>query len=387
VTGTGTGDDQLDVVGELLTARAGYRLDPVVRDRLLRTVADAAKGRKQSLDDYVADLRTDAGALQSLLDSITVQETWFFREPAHFAALVDDVLPGQPGPITIWSAGCANGQEAWSIAMALHEAGRSDCRVLATDVSARALARAVAGQYSDRELRGLSDGRRARFLTVDKGGARINTMLRERVRFIHHNLVTDPVPLPARLCPVVFCRNVMIYLDPEARLTALNRMAGLIPHGGWLFLGFSESLWQITDAFEPVRVGNAFAYRRAGPRRDPERQRPPATKKKPPRRPAVPPPAAVAAAPVTEEPAVDDITSARRAVYECPDDPIAHLHLGLRLEASGDRIAAGRAFAASRAALDRCDPAHIEAALEGWQPSQLAGLLDARLAATSSPRR
>jgi chemotaxis protein methyltransferase CheR len=111
-------DARLDVVGELLSAKAGYRLDPVVRDRLLRTVADAAKGRKQSVDDYVDDLRTDAGALQSLLDSITVQETWFFREPAHFDALVNDVLPGQLGPITIWSAGCANGQEAWSIAMA-----------------------------------------------------------------------------------------------------------------------------------------------------------------------------------------------------------------------------------------------------------------------------
>jgi chemotaxis protein methyltransferase CheR len=379
-------DARLDVVGELLSAKAGYRLDPVVRDRLLRTVADAAKGRKQSVDDYVDDLRTDAGALQSLLDSITVQETWFFREPAHFDALVNDVLPGQLGPITIWSAGCANGQEAWSIAMALHEAGRTDCRVLATDVSARALARAAAGYYSDRELRGLSDGRRARFLTTEKGGARINATLRDRVRFLLHNLVTDPVPIPARQCPVVFCRNVMIYLDPEARLGALDRMARLIPHDGWLFLGFSESLWQVTDAFEPVRVGNAFAYRRTTPRRTAERQRPapPATRKAPRRRPAPPP---AAAAPIQREPVVDEIASARRTVYEQPDDPIAHLHLGLRLEASGDLLAAGRAFAAARSALDRCDPARLEAALEGWQPSQLAGFLDVRLAATAVPRR
>jgi chemotaxis protein methyltransferase CheR len=376
-------DARLDVVGELLAKKAGYRLDPVVRDRLLRTVADAAKGRKQSVEDYVDALRTDAGALQSLLDSITVQETWFFREPAHFDALVNDVLPGQLGPITIWSAGCANGQEAWSIAMALHEAGRTDCRVLATDVSARALARAEAGHYSDREMRGLSEGRQARFLTPGKGGASINSMLRERVRFLRHNLVTDPVPLPARLSPVVFCRNVMIYLDPEARLAALDRMAGLIPHDGWLFLGFSESLWQVTDAFEPVRVGNAFAYRRTTPRRSP---RPAPPKQKPPRR-RTAPPATVAPAPIPEELTVDEITSARRAVYERPDDPIAHLHLGLRLEASGDMLSAGRAFAAARSALDRCDPAHLEAALEGWQPSQLAGLLDARLAATAAPRR
>lgn len=372
--------DQLDAVVELLAVKAGYRLDPVVRDRLTRTVAEAAAVRAQSVEAYVEDLRLNRASLPDLLDHITVQETWFFREPAHFTALAEQVLPELKGPLTIWSAGCANGQEPWSIAMALHEAGRTDCRVLATDISGRALAKASEGSYTKRELRGLSEARRARFLTVEDGRARIRPVLRQRVQFARHNLATDPLPLPAQLCPVVFCRNVMIYLDHEARLATLRRLAGLIPAGGWLFLGFSESLWQVTDAFEPVRVGNAFAYRRAAPRRanGPPGPRPKAT---PARRPAVPRPAPAPAKVPPPEPR-DEIASARRAVFERPDDPLAHLGLGLRLEASGDLVAAGRAFAAARAALDRCDPAHVEAALEGWQPSELAGLLDARLAAT-----
>jgi chemotaxis protein methyltransferase CheR len=497
VTRRGPGTGLVKAVSTLLERQAGYKLDMVARDRLARAMTDAAEADGRSVPQYVADLEHSDRAVQDLLDSITVQETWFFREPAHFQALAERVLPEHSDPFTIWCAGCANGQEAWSLAMTLHEAGRTDARVVATDLSSRALDRAAAGRYSERELRGLSDLRRNRFLNGAAGGHEVRSILRPRVRFLHHNLATEPPPVMIGNCPVIFCRNVLIYLSAEARSVVLEWFARILPPGGWLFLGFSESLWQVTDAFEAVRVGNAFAYRRTragapgavaggtavqvpagrgrprdrapGTRRD---RQPPAGRRAPEQTPeggrgpgAAPEPGPVPAAdrrtaggrpdipaqfparpvdgpagagvnrsrpgPAPEQPVTladppapgsargstrpevapgtrpgsppnpsgpdlgggaleqaapapdlseDQVSVARARVFEHPDDPLAHLDLGLSLEIAGDPGAARRAFAAARMALDRCDPETVEAALKGWRLAQLAQLLESRLA-------
>src|SRR6185312_14086517 len=100
-------------------------------------------------------LEHDADAFQSLLDRITVQETSFFRDPGQFTALAS-ILTSIVEPVTIWSAGCANGQEAYSLAMTLAESGIEDWRVIASDISTSALSRTEEACYSERELRGLS---------------------------------------------------------------------------------------------------------------------------------------------------------------------------------------------------------------------------------------
>jgi chemotaxis methyl-accepting protein methylase len=355
---------------DLLTTRTGYRLDPTARERLGGALHEVAAARGRSVEVLVAGLARDPDALHDLVERLTIQESWFFREPAQFEALVERVLPDVGGPGTVWSAGCAFGQEAWSLAMALLEAGRGDLRVLASDVSARALGRASAGRYAERELRGLSQARRARFTTAGPEGVAVGQALRNRVSFVRHNLATDPPPLATGSCQIVFCRNVLIYLRPEGRQAALAHIARLLPAGGWLFLGFAESLWQVTDAFEVVRLGEVFTYRRvAGAeavRRPaaPRRERGAATA-----RPAPPAP-----------PDDDPVALARREVFERPDDPFAYAQLGLLLEAAGDRAAARRAFSAARSALGRSYPAPVEAALKGWRPAELATLLDEKLA-------
>lgn len=404
-------DRTLATAARVLGRRVGLRLDPTAQHRLARSVRDAAAACRRDVDEFVEALEHDPRALQELLDRVTVQETSFFRDPGQFEALVTSVLPTLRGPVTAWSAGCANGQEAYTLAMVLAEAGVGDWRVLATDVSSRALARTRTARYRDKELRGVDAGRRERFFTRDGDDWVVSTALRDRVATSRLNLVGDLLPGEPGSCPIVFCRNVLIYFRAEDVVEFLERLARWMPPDGYLFLGYSESLWQVTDAFKLVRLGNAFVYRPAvgasgGPARTPPSPTPlqaPATAP-PPRRAAAPPLAPVPATPspgrrtTSSSPLPDPaqltalgetataagdyeaaVTAFRKVAYLEPDHPVAHLHLGLTLEAAGHPVAARRAYAAARAAVERCDTAAVEATLEGYQFDELVGLLDKKL--------
>jgi tetratricopeptide (TPR) repeat protein len=216
---------------------------------------------------------------------------------------------------------------------------------------------------------------------------------------------------------VVFCRNVLIYFGNADVGAFLDRLAHWLLPGQWLFVGYSESLWQVTEAFRLERLGDAFAYQRvesAAPpaparnpgRRDtagrsrpvpadplPRRERRPGRTDPPSRAEPRSRPAPVAA------PAVDDVqallaageaasaagdhagaaASFRKAAYLDPEQPAAHLQLGLALEAAGDATAAQRAYRAARAALGRSGVAAVEAALEGFSPSEVARFLELKL--------
>jgi chemotaxis protein methyltransferase CheR len=388
----------LAAAARLLGRRVGLRLDPTIRGRLSRCLIEGAKAQNQDIDTYVASLDAHPATLQDLLNRVTVQETSFFRDRNQFAALAEHVLPELAPPVTIWSAACSNGQEPYSLAMALDEAGCAAWRVVGTDVSTQALERARRGRYSARELGDLSPERRSRYFDPAGSSWEIRPALRARVDFAHHNLVADPPPLQAGKCQVVFCRNVLIYFRHEEVVAFLDRLARWLPPGGWLFLGYSESLWQVTDRFALVRLGEAFVYRR--PESAPEPQRASRAPAEPaPRRvrrreapeevraPASPAPAsgvgdllAAGEAAISAGEYENAIVAFRRCAYLDPDQPIAHLHLGLALEAAGEPFAAGRAYAAARAALERVDTAAIEVTLEGYHVGDLVRLLDDKLA-------
>ena len=377
-------DRSFSTAARILGRRVGLRLDPVGQSRLRRCVQEAAEARHQEVPAFVAALERDPGALQDLLDRVTVQETAFFRDEAQFEALATEVLPALRGPVTAWSAGCANGQEAYSLAMVLAESTVADWRVLATDVSTRALARTRAARYRPKELAGVSAERRDRWFQRDADGWRVKASLRDRVTVTRMNLVGDPLPGGPGTCPVVLCRNVLIYFRPEDVVAFLERLARWMPVDSYLFLGYSESLWQVTDAFRLTRLGDSFAYRPAdAPSRPPERAPPPPV---PRRRPPVPddlPEVTALLAEGETAAAVGDYDAAvvafRKAAYLEPDHPIAHFHLGVALEAAGHAAAARRAYAAARAALDRAGSAQVEAALEGYRADELVTLLGDKL--------
>jgi chemotaxis methyl-accepting protein methylase len=376
----------------LLAERAGLHLSRGLHERLAACVQREAQAREEIPERYVAGLAADPEAFQRLLDCVTIQETSFFRHPDQFAALERNLLPALPPPVTIWSAGCANGQEAYSLAMVLAGSGCSDWQVLATDISSTAVARTSAGRYTMAELAGLPAPHR-RWLRQAGEAWEVDPALRQRLQVQRINL-TERFPCEAGRCQVVFCRNVLIYLARAEVAAFMDRLGSWLAPGGAVFLGYSETLTAPIGRLRVEQLGDAWVLRRPAPTSSagaaPARRRPQAT----------PVRAEVAGAAGTLEAlamvatgeaaaARGDLGSAvgdfRKAVYLDPDQPIAHFQLGLALEAGGDVRSARRAYAAALGALDRCDPETVASGLEGWRPSELGAVLRDKLAKARAP--
>jgi chemotaxis methyl-accepting protein methylase len=380
----------LDTVGRILGRKVGLRIEASMRDRLERCLEEAARDRNESVSAYSQRLDRDPHALQALLDRVTVQETWFFRDAGQFTTLARDIVPQLQEPAVIWSAGCANGQEPYSLAITLEESNCRDWQVVATDVSNRALARTRAGRYLERELRGLDARRREKYFHPVGMEWEVSPHLRERVSVRRHNLVTDAPPFEPGHASVVFCRNVLIYFRREDSLAFLKRLHSWLPEGGHLFLGYSESLWHVTDLFELVRLDESYVYRRppllqARPPQPRSAELGPAPARRPRVVPPRPEPTPVPQLLASGEAALSrsDLPAAsaafRKAAYLDPGNPIAHLCLGLSLEAALDHDAARRAYSAARAALERGNVSAAETVLEGYSIQELRRLLDDKL--------
>lgn len=382
----------IDSVAELLRVEIGLRPESTLRARLRRSIRDEEVGLGLlDSEQYVRALAASASLRQSLLNRVTVQETAFFRHPEQFEVLARDILPTLRQPVTIWSAGCANGQEAFSLAMLLDELG-IDGRVIASDVSTSALLRTRAASYSDREITGLSPERIACHLTPVGQAWEVNPRIRARVGTIHHNLI-EAVPAGVRSCQVVLCRNVLIYFSPQHAKDFLDRVADALPDA-WLVLGAAETIWAVGDRYDTVRTGDSYTHL---PRSSPALRAPAGATRVPaitavPER-AIPArvpqgaravdfaAATVLAAAGREVLATGDPRAAvvlfRKWTYLAEDDALAHLYLALALEAVGDEPAARRAFGAAQRLLD-ADPAQCHFATNGHTLAELCELLDAQ---------
>jgi chemotaxis protein methyltransferase CheR len=256
-----TSEILLDAASEVVERSVGLRLDPAQRYRLDYWLHHTAQQRRVPDSTIVEEIAAEGPALQACLDELTVQETSFFRDPAQIAAFRRDVVPTLSSPLTVWSAGCAWGHEPYTLAMVLAESGIAKWRVVASDISSRALRQASSGRYDERQLTGLGEAERSRYLRRAGAQWEIVPELREKVSIFRHNLIRDPAPAPAMGAEVIFCRNVLIYFSRTDVLAALERFRTTMDPRGWLFLGYSESLWQVTESFHLVRIGTAFSYR------------------------------------------------------------------------------------------------------------------------------
>ncbi|MFM2070894.1 MAG: hypothetical protein RLZZ623_1157 [Actinomycetota bacterium] len=394
-------DPALDAAARLLDERIGLKPDPSFRPRLARALRDVADARSVATEFLVESMSLNTPVLDLVLDRVTVQETAFFRHSEHFDAIVSSVLPSITGPVRMWSSACANGQEAYSLAMLLRETGVSGS-VLATDISPAALRRTMDAGYLDREMGGISADRRR--LHFDLVGQRWQAVqpLRDSVTVKRHNLL-DPIPTEVAECQIVMCRNVLIYFTQRHAEGFLDRLADAMHRDAYLFVGGAETLWHMTTRFEPMQIGECFVYRPRLRRSAPALPRVsaatpvqrPITPKPAPAVSPIPRPAAESACrPVAapmEEPEVDqqqlgaalladgDIAEAivefRRWAYLAPDDPSAHFHLGLALDRAEQHRSAGRAYRAALSALDRSDAAQIVALLDGYDRTEFRRLL------------
>ena len=212
---------------------------------------------------YVARLREDDGSeLIELINAITTNLTGFFREAHHFDYLADHLVPrwaARPGvPIRIWSAGCATGEEPYSIAMVLLErlpdVQRRDLRILATDLDTQALEQAQAAVYTTEQMGCLTRLPWRRWVLRGRGAQEGHIRMRPEVRalvdFRRLNLIGD-WPL-RREYDAIFCRNVMIYFDAPTKRVLVERLADRLAEDGHLFLGHAESLIGLAPRFRPV---------------------------------------------------------------------------------------------------------------------------------------
>jgi len=189
-----------------------------------------------------------------------VGETCFLRHPEQLAAVIA-LLPtlGQGGSLLCWSAGCASGEEPYSLAMLLQESGRQGDRIIATDRSEELLARARAGRYGAWTVRRVEAARRARWFRPAGAELEVVPSLRDAVEFRRHDLVEEPAPWSF---DAVLCRNVLLYFSPgEARALAARLLTAVRP-GGILVLGPVELPLADGLAAEWVRVGEATVLRR-----------------------------------------------------------------------------------------------------------------------------
>lgn len=267
-------DEAFERLRTLLAARAGLVFDDSRRDSLSYAVADRMKNSgSASLDAYLAAVEQPRSPeVQALLDDVTIPETYFFRNAPQFSALRKYVVPelikhaAQTGHrIRVWSAGCSTGEEAYSIAILLRELlppGGWDVKVIGTDISTKSIAAARAGRYGARSLGPVDDKMRERWFTRLGDGYAVKDEIKELVEFRHHNLVSEPAPLPEQQVDLTLCRNVTIYFNRDTTRELMKRLYGALREGGYLFLGHSETLWQISDDFRLVSLGEAFVYRR-----------------------------------------------------------------------------------------------------------------------------
>ena len=264
--------------GEALARAVGLSLSAGMEGSLGRAVKAAAL--ELGLAPAVLAAAAAAGepaVLEALAEHALVGETSLWRHPEGLAVLSAGLVDVE-WPLRIWSAGCATGEEPFSLALALFDAGRDREQdlILGTDVSARALALGREGVYGARATRKLPAALEARWFQATGAGARVDQRLARMVRFERHNLLDAA---PGADFDAVVCRNVLIYFDPEVAASALVRLAGAVAPGGYLLLGPVELPLASGLAFEWVERGGATLLRRPAPA--PARR--PATRRRSPR--------------------------------------------------------------------------------------------------------
>jgi chemotaxis protein methyltransferase CheR len=293
-------EPSLAQIAALVSRRAGldqarhrpWLLESRVAERRRALRCASARGYLELLEGPDGE-----GELERLLEALRVGETRFFRQPAHLRALRRVALPElaarvlaarRPPSIRAWSAGCASGEEPYSVAMVLMDwaAGRAEAwrvEVLATDLSPEALTLARAGHYNDAALADLPGDLRRRHLAPHDGGHAISPELRRVVRFERRNLM-EQAPGREPGFDLIFCCNVLIYLEREAQRRVLERLVAALHPGGYLFLGSAESTGAVVPAVTVALTtpdGTVF-QRAASAAGVAERVAPPAPVKEPP---------------------------------------------------------------------------------------------------------
>lgn len=269
---TAISEYELDEIRTLIERRSGILFD-VSRERFFSTrVREHVRAKHLAGGaDLLKKLRASNVEYDELVECLLTQETSFFRYPAVYEALENKVLPElhmkkfweTPRTLRIWSAGCATGEEAYSIAItvadALMFAEAWNIEILATDISKRALSHAERGVYSSRNLKQLSPRQLESYFSPSGNEHAVKARIRRMVSFAPMNLA-QAVYLGRLDC--IFCMNVMIYFSEARRNSLIQHFYEYLEPGGYLFLGHSESISSVPVKFDSIVSGDCILYRK-----------------------------------------------------------------------------------------------------------------------------
>jgi len=325
--------------------KARYRFLEELLERRARTL------EQPDLSTYVH--RLAVGELEEewtqLVPLITIKESYFFRAPQQFQALSRTVLPrlmrerAGERKLRIWSAACARGEEPATLAMVLAETGLLgswDWHILATDVDEEALGTAERGIYGDRAVAHVPPAMLQKYFTPRGKLYELVPELRARIHYRKLNLVQLPYELPEDEYDLIFLRNVLIYFQRPLQRKVITQVAQILPRRGYLFLGASETLWQIHEELDSVDLEACFCYRHPRPGQKPSapprpdkvahRTPPAGDRHRVPERPAPPPraePEPAEPEPAEAEPSVHEPRSSALDVeppgISEPEEPLA----------------------------------------------------------------
>ena len=268
-------DTEFRMFRELLRSHCGLHFADDLRYLLEKRVARRAEALGlASFSSYHYLLRrgTDGDdELARLIDDVTTNETYFLRERDQLRALVEEILPelgeGSSGPVNVWSAGCSSGEEPYSIVILALEAGLvpgRDLRVYASDISRSMLQKARQGDYRESSFRSMEDPLKRKYFVEKEGLHRISDDVKRHVCFAHLNLLDPARQGLLGTMHVILCRNVIIYFDLETKRRVLCAFDAKLRPGGYLLLGHSESLINLSTAFELRHLRHDMVYRKPG---------------------------------------------------------------------------------------------------------------------------
>ncbi|MEK6635433.1 MAG: CheR family methyltransferase [Planctomycetota bacterium] len=263
-----------DKFRQYIESRAGMYIDDSKKNSL--KISLDARMNILGIKDYSAYyslITTNAFGrkeFDELLYLVLIKETFFFRDDKQLQVLTKNILPEliereKEKEIKIWSAGCATGEEPYSIAMAIMAStlsGGFNANVYATDICKEALERAREGVYNKSSVRAIDKEMLNKYFTPKEGRYYLNDQVKQLVRFDTVNLIEPYFPMEGNLFDVIFCKNVIIYFRIDTVKAVIRRFYDVLTTGGYLFVGHSESLWQISDDFELEEISGVFLYRK-----------------------------------------------------------------------------------------------------------------------------
>ncbi|MCL2102590.1 MAG: protein-glutamate O-methyltransferase CheR [Syntrophorhabdaceae bacterium] len=238
-----------------------------IENHLARRIRD---NRLSNFDEYFLLLSRDGNERKILYDIVTTNETYFFREPNQLEVFSKHVMPQvlknkRVREVRVWSAACSSGEEPYTLAAMLKENEplvRTD--IIGSDISDGVLEQARRGIYSSYSVRNVPPNYLKKYFKARENAYELDESIRKMVRFSNINLVDEKLVRAIRNVDVIFCRNVLIYFDDKSKRKAVSLLYDALAPNGFLIVGTSESLYNVTRAFQPTVINRVVLYHKAG---------------------------------------------------------------------------------------------------------------------------